>query len=274
MWEYTDKVKEHFLNPKNVGTIENANGIGEVGSLSCGDALTLTINVENDIIKDAKFKTFGCASAIASSSALTEMIIGKHLDEVKDITNDDISDFLGGLPKEKMHCSVMGRDALERAIANFRGEEIVIKEGTVICECFGITDLEIQRAVTENGLITIEEVTSYVKAGGGCENCHNDIQKIINQANGGGIQIIDKKPERMTTVKKLKLIEETLEREIRPQLAKDGGDIELIDIDGNTVYVKLRGSCATCQKSEMTLKNYVEAKLREFVTHELSVEEA
>ncbi|MCP3921113.1 MAG: Fe-S cluster assembly protein NifU [Desulfobacterales bacterium] len=274
MWEYTEKVKEHFLNPKNVGTIEDANGVGEVGSLSCGDALTLTINVENDIIKDAKFKTFGCASAIASSSALTEMIIGKHLDEVKDITNDDISDFLGGLPKEKMHCSVMGRDALERAIANFRGEEIIKKEGTVICECFGVTDLEINRAVTENGLTSIEEVTSYVKAGGGCANCHDDIQKIIDSVVGGGIQIIEKKQERMTTIKKLKLIEETLEREIRPQLAKDGGDIELIDIDGNTVFVKLCGSCATCQKSQMTLKNYVEAKLREFVTHELSVEEA
>lgn len=275
MWEYTDKVREHFLNPRNVGTVENADGTGEVGSLSCGDALTLTISVENDIITDAKFKTFGCASAIASSSALTEMVIGKNLEDAKKITNDDIADFLGGLPKEKMHCSVMGRDALEKAIANYKGEELVKKEGNIICECFGITDLEIQRAVTENGLTTLEEVTSYVKAGGGCANCHEDIQKIIDGETVGGIQIMEmKKPAKMTTVKKLKLIEETLEREVRPQLSKDGGDIELVDIDGNTVYVKLCGSCATCQKSQMTLKNYVEAKLREFVTHELTVEEA
>ena len=145
MWEYTDKVKEHFQNPKNVGEVEDAEGVAEVGSMSCGDALKLTFKTDGQgKITDAKFKTFGCASAIASSSALTEMIKGKSIEEAEKITNEEIADFLGGLPKEKMHCSVLGQQALEQAIAHYKGEAVAEKEGEVVCECFGITDLEIE----------------------------------------------------------------------------------------------------------------------------------
>jgi NifU-like protein len=273
MWEYTNKVKDHFLNPRNVGVIEDADGIGEVGSLACGDALTLYLKLDkNERIKDAKFQTFGCASAIASSSALTEMIKGLSLAEAEKITNENIADFLGGLPKEKMHCSVMGRDALEKAVANYRGEAEKKVEGEIVCECFGVTDLEIKRAVRENSLKTIEDVTHYVKAGGGCESCHEKIQEIID-ASLGKERPAKKKVIRLTNIQKIKLIEETLEREIKPALKKDGGDIELVDVDGNNVLVKLQGTCATCSASQITLKHYVESKLRELVAPELLVEE-
>ena len=273
MWEYTEKVKDHFLNPRNVGVIENADGVGEVGSLACGDALKLTLKVDGDKrISDAKFQTFGCASAIASSSALTEMIKGITIDEAEKITNNDIAEYLGGLPKEKMHCSVMGRDALEKAIANYRGEPEKEVDGEIVCECFGVTDHEIQRAVKENNLKTIEDVTDYVKAGGGCESCHDKIQEIIESVNG--TPFTEKtRPSGMTNIQKIRLIEETLEREIKPELKKDGGGIEFIDFSDNTVFVKLRGTCSTCSASQVTLKHYVETRIKEVVSPELVVEE-
>jgi NifU-like protein len=273
MWEYTDKVREHFLDPKNVGEVENPDGVAEVGSLACGDALKLSFKLdENQRIKDIKFKTFGCASAIASSSALTEMAKGLTLDEAMKITNQDIAAFLGGLPQEKMHCSVMGKEALEKAIENYRGAPTKEPGAQVICECFGVTDKEIERAILENNLTTVEEVTNYTKAGGGCGNCHEAIRQIIDRVRFG----IDSKPAvkpKLSNIQKIKMIEETLEREIRPSLKLDGGDIELIDVEGNRVIVATRGMCATCKAADITLKHFVEKKLRDLVSPDLVVEE-
>ncbi|MDH4331578.1 MAG: Fe-S cluster assembly protein NifU [Desulfobulbaceae bacterium] len=275
MWEYTDKVRDHFMNPRNVGEIENADGIGEVGSLACGDALTLYFKLDDsERITDAKFKTFGCASAIASSSALTEMIKGLPLVEAEKITNEDIAEYLGGLPKEKMHCSVMGREALEAAIAYYRGIPLPMAEGEVVCECFGVTDLEVKRAIAESNLRSVEEITNFTKAGGGCGKCHERLEELLRESRHEVQQIIpDKRPTRLTNIQKIKLIEEVLEREVRPTLRKDGGDIELIDVDGDFVIVSLRGACGSCKKSQTTLKEYVEKKLREQVLETLIVEE-
>jgi len=275
MWEYTDKVRDHFMNPRNVGEIANADGIGEVGSLACGDALKLFLKVDDsDRIVEAKFQTFGCASAIASSSALTEMITGLPLDEAAKVTNQDIADYLGGLPKEKMHCSVMGREALEAAIANYRGIPLPMAEGEVVCECFGVTDLEVKRAIEENKLQTVEEITNFTKAGGGCGKCLDRLEEILREVRHEAKPLIlDQRPGRLTTLQKIKRIEEVLEREVRPALRKDGGDIELIDVDGDFVIVSLRGACGTCKKSQTTLKEYVEKKLREQVLDTLIVEE-
>jgi len=279
MWQYTDKVLDHFRNPRNVGTIETPDGAGEVGSMACGDALKLTFKLDkNKKITDVKFQTFGCASAIASSSALTEMIKGKTLEEAEKVTNQDIADYLGGLPEQKMHCSVMGREALEVAIHNYRTGDTSKKilEGKVVCHCFGVTEEEITRVVRDNHLTSVEQVTNYCKAGGACGKCHNDIADIIAKVSGEvheGDRVEIPPPRKLTTLQKIKQIEETLEKEVRPALRKDGGDIELIDVAGNKVVVALRGMCANCQVARFTLKDVVEAKLKEFVSPDIIVEE-
>lgn len=279
MWDYTDKVREHFINPSNAGELKNANAIGEVGSLACGDALKLFLKISDaGIIEDASFQTFGCASAIASSSVLTEMVKGKSVDEAMKITNKEIAAQLGGLPKEKMHCSVMGQEALEAAIRCWRGEPAVPhthEEGALVCKCFGITDAQIIRAIRENNLKTVEEITHYTKAGGGCGDCLGAIEELLAAELGKPV-LTELKPEPrkgLTNVQRMVLVTKTIDEEIRPRLEIDGGDIELVDVEGTKVIVALRGRCAQCRSSQVTIKNLVEATLREHVEPAITVEE-
>ncbi len=274
MWDYTDKVKEFFLNPKNIGEVENPDGVGEVGSIVCGDALRLTLKVDKETkkITDAKFQTFGCASAIASSSALTELIKGKTVDEALEVTNQDIADFLGGLPKEKMHCSVMGREALEAAVANYKGIPVTIEEeGKLVCKCFNVTEEKIRKVAIENHLTTVDEITDFTKAGGGCGECRPEIEAILRDIWSLKTPEKPSAPKRLTNLQKIALIQEIIEREIRPGLQADGGDIELIDIDGNKVVVALRGMCTGCVMSGVTLEG-IQSRLRELVGDGIVVE--
>jgi len=277
MWDYTDKVLDHFHNPRNVGKIVDPDGTGQVGALACGDALWLAFKLDaNGRIAEAKFRTFGCASAIASSSALTEMIIGMTLEEARKVSNKDIADYLGGLPDQKMHCSVMGREALEAAIHNYEtGETTVrqISDDPIVCKCFDVHESEIVRVVKDNKLTSIEQITNFCKAGGACGACKDEIQRILDKI----LEIRrEEKPaaERpMTQIQKIKKIEEIVEREIRPVLKRDGGDIELVDVRGDEVVIAFRGICAGCASAHITRTSLVQAKLREFVSPALNVVE-
>lgn len=292
MWDYTDKVKDYFFNPKNTGVLENADGVGDVGAIACGDALRLMIKVDPDtqVITEARFQTFGCGSAIASSSALTELIIGKTLDEALKLTNQDIADFLGGLPPEKMHCSVMGYEALRAAVANYRGETWVDdhEDGALICKCFGVDEGMIERAVRNNLLTLPDQVTHFTKAGGSCGTCAEKLEAVLVRVNeelvaegkldtsaaftSGArppqVRLPKSKvspfapsaktpPAKLTNVQRIRAIEESLE-ELRPTFRRDGGDCELVDVEDDRVFVKFSGACAGCQLEAVTLQGVQE----------------
>ena len=277
MWEYTDAVYDHFLHPRNAKALPDANAVGEVGSLACGDALKLYLKIdEHECITDAGFETFGCASAIASGSVLTEMLKGMSVADAQKITNKDIAAALGGLPKEKMHCSVMGQEALDAALRTWRGEPSPAygeDDGPPVCKCFGVSEGRIRRAVRENNLRTAEEIMHFTKAGGGCGDCRAAVEAVMAGERGTRPPAEMKLP-RLTNVQRIRLISRALDEEIRPRLIQDGGDVELVEIEGPLVTVALRGKCGDCRSSHLTLKNVVEKVLRECVSADIEVREA
>ena len=283
MWDYSEKVREHFFNPRNAGPLDGANAIGDVGSIQCGDALRLMLKVDpaTERILDAHFQTFGCGSAIASSSALTEMVKGMTLDQALDVSNQQIADYLDGLPPEKMHCSVMGREALQAAVANYRGEAWVDdhEEGALVCKCFAVDSVLIEETVRANNLTTVEQVTHYTKAGGGCCSCHEGIGEILANVSAerctapmpppaqpitfqpkpaatvaadGTADVPVQSRSPLTNFQRMRKIEETIEA-IRPMLQRDHGDIEVVEIDGRNIYVDLKGACQGCMMEQATL---------------------
>ena len=173
----------------------------------------------------------------------------------------------------------MGREALEAAIENYRtgGKKKHELEGKVVCTCFGVTGREIEKVILENNLTMVEEVTNYCKAGGGCGGCKAEIEKIIEKIQGDKIEQIPvsvpRRGGKLTNIQKIQLIQQTINEQIRPALRAHGGNIELIDVEANKVVVAFRGMCAQCRLTEFTMKDVVEAKLREFVSEELFVEE-
>ncbi len=299
MWNYSQKVQDFFLKPHNAGPLEDANAIGEVGSLACGDALKLYLKIDDKgVIQKASFETFGCASAIASSSILTDMVIGMHVDDALKITNADIANALDGLPREKMHCSVMGQEALEAAIRQWRGEPALPKtqeEGKLVCKCFNVTDLTIIKAIRENHLTTVDDITAFTKAGGACGSCRDEIAEILEtelkRMNGELPDAAPAKsearpetaakpqvtfgatPSMLTNLERMQKVMTAMQL-IRPQLQADGGDVRLVDINGKTVTVELTGHCVGCPASKATLHQVIEQILRMQVEPDIVVKEA
>ncbi len=306
-WQYSDKTKILFMNAVNgaeeshFGELDDADGIGEHGSIACGDAMRFFFKVKkaenpvDDIITAAKYSTFGCTSAIASSEALCAIIEQGQYTPIQalKIRNEDIVKFLEGLPSQKIHCSVMGAEALEAAVADWaakRGvdlEALGIKleskeneESRLVCKCFNVTEAEIKRKIVELNLHTLEDVVGALKAGGACGSCQHapgGIQDMLDERWGVGAGEIAAKAEAENTKPKLspfqlsKRIEAVIEEDIRPMLKDDNGDIEIIDIKENLIYVSLVGACATCPGASGTIHYVVEKKLREKVDDSLRI---
>ena len=279
MWNYSKKVQDYFVHPHNAGPLADANAIGEVGSIACGDALKLYLKINDQgVIEKASFETFGCASAIASSSVLTDMVIGMKVDDALKITNADIAKALDGLPREKMHCSVMGQEALEAAIRQWKGEPAMPRtqeEGKLVCKCFNVTDQTIIRAIRENHLKTVDDVTAFTKAGGGCGECRDEIAEILEAETieQPVKKPAEEKPAGLSNLQRMQKVMEVINM-IRPQLQADGGDIELVDINGKVVSVRLQGSCHGCAASQVTLHQVIEQILRQQVEPDIVIEEA
>ena len=189
-WVYSEKLKEHFINPRNILEDEDSyqeDGKGIVGNMKCGDQMLVAIKVDKEkgIIIDCKWKTYGCASAIASTSILSEMVKGMTLEEAYHISPKDIAKELGGLPVNKVHCSVLGDKALRAAINDYykrngMSDKIEKEEARVICECMNVTDKEIEEAVLD-GASTFLEIQEHTKAGTVCGKCKEDIEQLLEK---------------------------------------------------------------------------------------------
>lgn len=304
-WEYSDKVLELFKSAvsgeggTHMGEIENPDGCGEHGSIVCGDALKFTFRVKKhpadptlDRIIEAKYLTFGCTSAIAASEALCAVLVGTEKTPIDalSITNQDLVDFLGGLPEQKIHCSVMGAEALHAAVADWAEKRDVdlspyvsehefdeIDEGRVICKCFSITEPYLRRKIPELGLKTIEEITNSLKAGGACTGCHHGpggLQDLLDDIWGlehHEPEVAEPAPEELSPFQLGRKIETVVDAMIRPRLRADGGDIALVDIKGHNVYCRLEGACAGCAGAQQTLKLGVEGTLKDEVDERIRV---
>ena len=314
-WEYSDKTKQLFMDAvhgkpgTHMGEIEHPDGIGEHGSIACGDALRFTFRVRRhptdalqDVITEARYLTFGCTSAIASSEALCVLIEQGNYTPITalQITNRDIVTYLGGLPDQKIHCSVMGEEALEAAVFNWaqkRGVDLSVlgvdmhadekEEGRLVCQCFGLTEPYLKRKIRELGLKTIAEITGAVKAGGACMSCHHKpggLQDLLTEVWGAQpltLRVLPSFPEPRPSAAAdrpisspyqfSKQVEKALDQYVRPMLARDGGDLEIVDIKDTAVYCRLVGACTGCGGAGMTMKLMVERTLKEMVDDRIRI---
>jgi len=317
-WEYSEKTKELFMAAvhgepgTHLGEIDSPDGVGEHGSIVCGDAMRFSFRVNRhetdatkDVIVEAKYLTFGCTSAIAASEALCSMIEEGGYTPIKalEIQNSDIVEFLQGLPNQKVHCSVMGAEALESAVFNWaqrRGVDLAKlgidvhadekEEGRVVCKCFSLSEPYIRRKIKELNLRTIPEITGAIKAGGACMSCHHVPGGLQDQLDdvwgadknalkivpspGPSVETADAPAAELPALSPYqfsKKVEQAIDEYVRPLLARDGGDLELVDIKDALVYCRLTGACAGCAGASQTLKMMVEKTLKEVVDERVRV---
>lgn len=310
-WDYSDKVLDLFMaavkgeSGTHMGEIVHPDGFGEHGSIVCGDTLRFTFRVKQhptdptrDVITEARYQTFGCTSAIAASEALCALLEEQHKTplEALRITNQDLIDFLGGLPEQKIHCSVMGAEALQSAVADWarkRGVELSDllpemvhegeDEGRIVCRCFSVTEPYLRRKIRELGLRSIAEITNALKAGGGCTACHHapgGLQDLLDETWGVAAGTSSEEPTssgkeqvdgELSPYRLGRQVEAVIDSDVRPRLQTDGGDIVLIDIKGYKVYCRLTGACGTCRAAPETLELLVEQILKERVDKRLKV---
>ena len=186
-WLYSDTVKDHFLNPRNVLVDDedfSADGRGEVGNIRCGDQMLMLVQIKDDVITGVRWKTYGCASAIASTSMLSETIKGMNIAEAYSIKPEDLVQKLGGLPENKIHCSVLGDKALRAAIDDYlakTGRAGVFRENeTVVCNCLGITDKDLETA-WKNGARSWEDMQAATKIGTSCGKCREKAMELLHE---------------------------------------------------------------------------------------------
>ena len=312
--EYSQKVQDRMNNPLHMGelTEEDAKKMGgklvvaDFGAESCGDAVRLywIVDEKTDKIIDAKFKSFGCGTAIASSDVMAELTIGKTVDEAVKITNIDVEFAMRdnpetpAVPPQKMHCSVMAYDVIKKAAAEYKGVDMAsFEEEIIVCECARVTLGTIQEVIRLNDLTTVEQITDYTKAGAFCKSCirpggHEEkeyylvdiladvraqmeaekLKESTNSANQNGKEIAF---ANMTLVQKLKAVEKTLDENIRQMLVMDGGNLEVLDIKENgkniDIYIRYLGACSGCASSSTGTLYAIEAVLKEKLDENIRV---
>ncbi|MBN1114245.1 MAG: iron-sulfur cluster assembly scaffold protein [Oligoflexia bacterium] len=299
-WEYSEKTKQLFMDAiahkkeSHIGEIENPDGEGFHGSLVCGDAIKLTFSVkkdennpENDVITAVRYLTFGCTSAIAASEALCIIIESKKLTPLKalSLTKEDIVDFLNGLPTQKIHCSIMGIEALHSAIANWakkRGldpaqyglkisgnsnEEEASRDKKIVCRCMNLSRGYLVEQIRDLNLKSVEEVVSILKVGSVCGSCIDEeggIRDLLKEVHDVTTDNYEDSQEK-TPYQLSKQIEKVLQQDIIPVLKRDGGNLEIIDIRNTKLYFTLKGTCKSCSAATNTVEYTIQQTLRDKV---------
>ncbi len=300
LWEqYSDKVAERMNNPRNFGELTEAEAqelggklvIANEGAESCGDTVRLfwIVDIKTHIIKKASFKSFGCGTAIAATDMMAEMCIGKTVDEAAKINNLDVEHALrdeedvAAVPPQKMHCSVMAYEVIKRATSIYRNVDIsTLEEADIVCECARVSLQTVEDAIRINDLTSVEEIADYTKAGAFCKSCiqpggHEKRDHYLVDILARVRAEIDHERypdkamsadfEKLSVVKQIKAIEAVLDEYIRPALARDGGGIELEDVQSGengiiNVHIQYQGSCKGCAGSVAGTLTFVEETLQ------------